>query len=414
MASANLFSIARPSSDESWVLGECNGQTNSGSIQLVPKSPEPSKNNWSANKEATKRVSQLLQDSGALLETEMSEVCQQFVNVSHKKQGVRVSTDSITYGKDTEESPLRQIDQSLSLYKEFILDELTGVQLQVHLPIEAKYRKDLEGFGIEYPANSYRPRVPLVGFLRGSQLSERVHSLMPLANLMLSHVVFLEIRGASQPQKIHSENLVYNASAALYDFIKFDLGGEEEQGESYEGKVIQDMRLVDRFEQYLKEKHHAWFSVIRSWMLENLTDTLVEEYNRRLGKGRVYYSMTGHIPIVCLNGPLWSFRAGKFQPHEALLTRVRVPNWPGRLRRELIRYTAEAPLVVTNVGGLTRILKESLEWFLRLEASLKSSNGQIKKRWHLESAFYREALKENLRKYPHNELRSDLDFFYWL
>ena len=93
---------------------------------------------------------------------------------------------------------------------------------------------------------------------------------------------------------------------------------------------------------------------------------------------------------------------------------MRIPNWPGRLRRELIRYTTEAPLVVTNVRGLTRILRESLEWFLSLEASLKSSNDQIKKRWHLESAFYREAVKENLRKYPDNELRSDLDIFQWL
>jgi hypothetical protein len=380
----------------------------------VSKPPDPSKNHWSANKGAIERVTQLLGDSGALLEAEVAEVCQQFVSESHKKQGVRVSTDSITYGKDTEESPLRQIDQSLSLYKEFVLDEQTGVQLHVHLPIEAKYRKDLEGFGIEYPANSYRPRIPLVGFLHGSQLSARVRPLIPFANLMLSRLVFLEIRGANEPQRIHSENLVYNAGAALYDFIKFDLGGEEEQGESYEGKIIQDMRLVERFEQYLKEKHYAWFSVIHDWMLENLTDTLVEEFNRRLGRGRMYYSMSGHVPILCLNSPLWNFRAGKPCLHEALLTRVRIPNWPGRLRSELIRYSVEAPLVVTNLSGLTRILRESLEWFLRLEASLKSSNPQLKKRWHLESAFYREALKENLRKYPDNQLRSDLDFFEWL
>ncbi len=226
--------------------------------------------------------------------------------------------------------------------------------------------------------------------------------------------MFLEIRGGREPQRIHSENLLHNAGAALYDFIKFDLRAEEEPEESYEGKIIKDMRLVERFEQYLKEKHYPWFSVIKSWMLENLTATLVEEYNRRFGKGRIYYGITGHIPIVCLNAPLWNLSTGKFHPHEALLTRVRIPNWPGKLRRELIRYTAEAPLVLTNVRGLTRVLKESLEWFLGLEASLKSANGQIKKRWHLESAFYREALKEYLRKYPHNELRSDLDFFRWL
>src|SRR5258708_663382 len=147
--------------------------TNGARALPVSKSSDPQKNNWSAIKGAVERVAEILKDSGALLETEVSKVCHQFANHHHKKQGVRVSTESITYGQDTEESPLRQIDQSLSLYKEFVLDELTGVQLHIHLPIEAKHRKDVEGFAIEYPPNSYRPRIPLVGFLHGSQLSAR-------------------------------------------------------------------------------------------------------------------------------------------------------------------------------------------------------------------------------------------------
>jgi hypothetical protein len=141
---------------------------------------------------------------------------------------------------------------------------------------------------------------------------------------------------------------------------------------------------------------------------------LVDEFNRRLGKGRVHYDIRGDIPIVCMNGGLWSLDAGKFRAQDALLARVRIPGWPGRLRRELIRYTPEAPLVVTNKKCLKRILNGGLEWFPSLEANLKSADDEPKKRWHLESAFYREALRENLGKYPEGELRSDLDVFDWL
>jgi len=44
---------------------------------------------WVSNKGAREQVLQLLEESGALLEAHVSEVCQQFANDNHKKQGAR-------------------------------------------------------------------------------------------------------------------------------------------------------------------------------------------------------------------------------------------------------------------------------------------------------------------------------------
>jgi hypothetical protein len=108
----------------------------------MPKKMPSQQSHWSSSAGARDHVLRLLRDSGALLQEQVAEVCQQFVNDVNKKKGVRVSTDSITYGNDTEESPLRQIDQRVQLYKEFILDERTGVQWILSVPIEVKYRKE--------------------------------------------------------------------------------------------------------------------------------------------------------------------------------------------------------------------------------------------------------------------------------
>jgi hypothetical protein len=141
----------------------------------MPKKTSGEHSHWSSNAGVRQHVATLLRDSGALLEAEAAEVCQKFVSDVDKKKGVRVSTDSITYGDDTEQSPLRQIDQRVHFYKEFILDRRTGVQWILSVPIEVKYRKDVDVFGVNYPPGSYRPQMPMVGFFHGSQLSLALH-----------------------------------------------------------------------------------------------------------------------------------------------------------------------------------------------------------------------------------------------
>lgn len=370
---------------------------------------------WASNEAATQRVAQLLEESGALLEIHVSRLCQQFSDENTKKRGTRVNSESVTYGKETDEGPLRQIDQCVCLYKEFSIDETTGVQLIVHIPIEAKYRRDIQIFGVEFPPDSYRPRFPLVGFVRGSRLADNLTSVIPFLKIPLLQPVFIEIQGGATPQKVFGENLVHNVAAALYDFIRFDLHVDaKKEGMPEDEAIIHDMHLVDRFDRYLKEKHYIWWPVINSWIAENLTEPLVDEFNRRYSHGKVYHSIHAHIPVFCANGALWKYALPNFDSSKAMLTRVRVPGWPGSLRIDLVRYTVEAALVITNLDGLRYVLDASLEWFFSLERALRDADPKLISRWPIEAAFFRAAIRNALSKYPEGEVRSDLDVFNWV
>ena len=332
----------------------------------------------------------------------------------HNKQGVRAHSDSLTYGSDTEINPLRQIDQCVSLYKEFILDERTGIAFHLQIPIEVKNRRDVEVFRIEYPPHSYRPRMPITAFLQGSRLDSAIRNALPFENLPLLEPVFLEIGNGTTPKKISDENLSYNAASATYDFIKFEFSPSpaNEGSELSEGaEIIKKMRLLERYQQYLAEKSYVWWSVIYQWMRSNLTDALAADFNRRLHRGRITYSVNAYFPILCVNGRLWQLSDAKFSECEALLTRVRVNGWPGKLRQELLYYTTEVPLILTHPNGLAKVLLESSSWFLKIEKKIKAADKRTKQRWYLESAFYQEAVTHFMRQQPRNDVRSDLDFF---
>lgn len=344
------------------------------------------------------------------MEADAAEACRRFVNDAHKKRGTRVSSESVAYGNDTEESPLRQIDQRVQFHKEFALDERTGVQWILSVPIEVKYRKDVESFGIDYPPNSFLPRMPFAGDFHGSQLSRGL-PLMRLDKVPLVHPVFLEITDGKTPKKVHEENLVYNAASALYDFIKFDLKEDDNGDEDHDQQIIGEMRLTDRFEKYLSEKRYAWWAVIHEWAQENLTSAITKEFNKRRGSGRVYYGLRAHVPVLCLNGSLWHYEQPAIEPCPAFLTRVRVPGWPGSLRRSLMRHTVEPPVVITNTEGLDKVLRLSLKWFGEVEAAMKLSPAPTLERWPIEAAFHRAALSKYSQDYPGTRLRSDLDIF---
>jgi hypothetical protein len=364
---------------------------------------------WRESDGAKRRVISLLQQSGALLEEQVAALCEQFVNDNRKKE-VLVSTESITYGDDTTESPLRQIDQRLNLYKEFILDERTGVQWQTSIPIEVKYRADVEVVGVNYPPKSYRPRIPITSSFQGSRLSQRLR-LSLFDDLPLVQPVFLKIEQGT-PREVHKENLVHNAAGALYDFVRFDL--KENENSKDEQKIISDLRLLTRFDSYLRKRRYAWWSVLYKWMAENLTDTLAREFNRRLGQGRVYYGVEAQVPTLCVNGPIWHYKPPDFTISDTLLTRVRVPQWPGALRRSLIGYTTEAPLLLTNTQGLRTLLDMCLAWFYRVESALKRANTATLLRWPIESTFYKAVVTKYSSEYPGSEVRSDIDVFDWL
>ena len=98
-----------------------------------------------------------------------------------------------------------------------------------------------------------------------------------------------------------------------------------------------------------------------------------------------------------------------FRPCDGMITRVRVPRWPGKLRRDLLGYTAEAPLLITNDRGLRKVLISCMERFFALESTLKRSQSALGERWPIEAAFYQTALLHFLHD-DDSEVRSDLTY----
>ena len=368
---------------------------------------------WRENQGASEHVFRLLEESGALLEQRVSQKSREFVRSVHNKHGVRADSTSVAYGSDTEESPFRQIDQCVSLYKEFVLDERTGIALECQIPIEVKNRRDVEVFGIDYEPDSYRPRMPIMAAMQGSRLSLTIKNNVPFERVPLLGPVFLEIKDGATPQKVFEENLTYNAAGAIYSFIEFDLSpsSDNDGSHTYGFEIIGKMGLVEKFEKYLSKKHYAWWAVIYWWMRSNLTDAIATEFNRHIYPGRLTHSIKAYFPILCVNGQLWRHSASKFSECEALLTKVRVKGWPGKFRQQVLHYTAEVPLLVTNPNGLVPLFREALRWFLKIEKGLESADRVTKHRWHIESAFYQAAVRHLMRKQPWSEIRSDSDFF---
>lgn len=203
--------------------------------------------------------------------------------------------------------------------------------------------------------------------------------------------VFLEIKDGTTPKRVYEENLAYHSAGAAYDFIAFELApSAEDNGDTYYSEIIKKMRLVERFEQYLTEKRYAWWSVIYDWIRSNLKDALVIEFNRRIHASRLYQSIGAFFPILCVNGQVWRHAGSEFSACDALLTKARVKDWPGKLRQRLLYYTADVPLLVTNPNGLNGLFDEALRWFLRIEKGLKAADEKKKRRWHIESAFTRQ------------------------
>jgi hypothetical protein len=373
--------------------------------------------NWIHNEGARKRVSELLEESGALLEARVSAVCDAFA-ASFSRKRVHVSAAPLAYGSNTTDSPLRQIDQCVTLYHEFLLSKHGGVILKLTIPIEVKFRKGLEVIGVSLPEDYYRPRVPTIGFVQGTHLENRLRLDALLSDAALTNPVFLEFDGHT-PKKVFGEKILFNVGASLYDFINFE-NMSDAANELKDGITV--TRLMKEFRRYVQKKRYAWWDTIHSWMDENISAAAIQEFNAEHFRGvstHLFEGIDFYLPVFCTNGQLKEYETSgstaSFANRESLLARIRVPGWPGALRTELINYTAEAPLLVTNVANLRAVLDKCYVWFRGVEQSIKSTDSGLIERCYIEHAFYKAAVKFFLKEESVRNLavRSDLDIFQW-
>jgi len=197
---------------------------------------------WTTNSTATDRVKVLLEQAGIPLELQVAEVCRHFCTSHAGAENVHLSSEKMIYSPTDTSSEHREVDQIVQIYEEIKVEGPTGLQFIVHIPIECKYRKDLEAFAFAAKNEKLHKRFPIHGDHRGSRyFRSLLKSFTPFEAIEPSYIVGLKIEEGSTPQKVHDENLVYNAAGSLYDFIYFDLTMDTGDISEQASKIIDEL-----------------------------------------------------------------------------------------------------------------------------------------------------------------------------
>ena len=102
-----------------------------------------------------------------------------------------------------------------------------------------------------------------------------------------------------------------------------------------------------KFQKYIDRRHYHWASALRQWMTKVNTATCDQYYEMRYGSGGFFSLLTLHVPIVCVNGPIYQIdrRDGHitFTPLTHCITTFRKQSWPGNVRDSLPRVRLRYP-----------------------------------------------------------------------
>ena len=134
----------------------------------------------------------------------------------------------------------------------------------------------------------------------------------------------------------------------------------------------------------------------------------------------MYHAVSAHLPVVCINGPIyrvrWDSSSGTqtFEEIPYCLSSIRKRAWPGKARFRLSAHAPEAPVVVTNPGGLSSVLDIGFIWYKEIRDSLMSISSEAEKRWALESSFFDRVVRYYAKEESQAGYRSDLDLGHWL
>lgn len=376
---------------------------------------------WISNKEAKNQVKNLLKQAGVPLEIKIANICKEFCQSCSVDEKVHITAEKVVYSPSHSEEIYREIDQRVNIFEEFVVDELTGVQLIVNLPIECKYRADVELFG--FPSMSpwdIHMGFPIHGYFARSEYFRSLYtSYKSLSKLYPANIILVEIKEGKTPSKVKKEDLLYKAASSLYDFILFDLSPSKTEVRN-EDSIIDDLGIFEDFRSYLRKKHYVWWSVLREW-ISNIDIEKCELFNEKYFKvSPIYFGITAHLPVICFNGPIYrvklhsDFDIKDFEESPYLITSIRKLGWPGLARMELLNLTPEVPAVVTNPIGLKSVLEIGFKWYQDIRNILVNAAPTVLKRWPLESAFFKKIYSYYIKEQETSGYRSDLDFGKWL
>ncbi len=326
---------------------------------------------WTSITGATNQVKALLEHAGVPLELEVSGICKEFC-ASHPDVDVR--SEKVVYSTVETGDIYRELDQIVFIYKELEVNTFTKVQLEVNVPIECKYRKDIEVFAFPLDKKELYLRFPIHSAFCGSAYFRHlINSYKPFSELQHASIVLLEVQDGKTPKKVHNENLIYNAAGALYDFIlndfiSWDEATEKEIEAPYSDRLVDELGLFKEFESYIEQKRYAWDSALNSW-ISSLDEQKCSLFNQRYYKGNPpYHHVLTHLPVVCVNGPIYSIewnatkKIVSFQEVPYCLTSLRKHGWPGLAYSCLMTRNPELPAIVTNACNLNLVLDLGLKW----------------------------------------------------
>lgn len=376
---------------------------------------------WTNNKQAADHVKNLLEQAGAPLELRVASICENFCDETTVSENVHLDAEKLVYEPFNSEEGYREVDQRVQFYEEFEVNDNTGIQLIVDIPIECKFRKDIEYFAFPDTNSKFHEGFPIYGDLSGSiyfsSLRESYHNLGRLGTSIISSI---EIKSSQTPKQIHKENLIYKAAGALYDYVLFDAQQDMSNSDSKAQKILSDLKLLDKFKRYLNENRYAWWSVIRSW-LSSIDPSIVNQVNQKYFVGScIYFEIKAQLPIVCVNGSIhrvdWDPTSGiqGFVPLKYCLASIRKQGWPGPLRFKLVRRTPELPVVVTNPDSLKATLELAFNWYESIRLKLSSANPDVISRWLTEHILFNQIVSHYIKDEQDVRYRSDLSSDRWL
>jgi hypothetical protein len=172
---------------------------------------------WYDNPDVVKRVKTLLTQMGIPLEHRVAATCREFAQSSTvQASGASLTSRKVVYAPRSDPTVYREVDQVVHISQAVALSQNTGIHLYVVVPIECKYRKDVEYFALNSEdANAYK-RFPISSQTYGSQLFELCVAALKVLDLLPPvEISGVEIVEGITPGKPQSENLVYNAASTL-------------------------------------------------------------------------------------------------------------------------------------------------------------------------------------------------------
>jgi hypothetical protein len=350
---------------------------------------------WVSNNNSVDRVKALLEQAGLPLELSVASICNDFCN-SHDKRPAETGfwTEKVVYSNSQNKDDYRELDQKTTIYDEFEVGKSTHIQLQLQIPIECKYRKDLEIFAFPLIGNSSYKRFPICSPMKGSQLfASLVEVFEQFSDINICSPVFLEIKGGETPQKVHDENLAYNAAGALYDFILTDLVPDNASPTGLADEIVEKSGLVDEFRKYIDQTNYSWTDVLARW-ISSIDKKQFDSFNKKyFDSFRKYLHMVSvHMPVICMNAPIykvnWATKDGieSFQEIPYFITSIIKHGWPGLAYVEILSRNPEVPVIITNPNNLLGVLELGKEWYTNLRARLTNAPESITRRWALESS----------------------------